>query len=156
MKRLDRALGIGLGILIGIGIVIVFVFYGSEGTIDAPRLSQNSTTTTKPAPNHKKPAPKPKQPKPSTPPPPADIPVSGGAPPESGPAHLDYHEGDRVRLRVNSDETIDVELLGYGITMTATGGTPTQISFTATKTGNFPLIVTASHIAIAQIRVDPR
>ena len=56
----------------------------------------------------------------------------------------------------NSDETIDVELLGYGITMTATGGTPTQISFTATKTGNFPLIVTASHIAIAQIRVDPR
>src|SRR4051812_50057941 len=76
MKRLDRVLGIGLGILIGIGIVIVFVFYGSEGTIDAPRLNQNSTTTTNPPPDHKKPPPQPKKSKPPQPPPPADLPVS--------------------------------------------------------------------------------
>ena len=46
-----------------------------------------------------------------------------------------------------------VELLGYGIATTIESGKPSVISFKATKTGNFPLIVSASHIAVAQIRV---
>jgi hypothetical protein len=156
MRRLDRALGIGLGILLGIGIVVIFVFFGSEGTIDAPRINQGSTTTRH---HSQKPQHHSRQrgsSKPSPEPSPADVPISGGAPPSSGPAHLDYKQGERVRLRVNSDTTVELELLGYGLTTTAEGGRTSQITFTATKTGNFPLIVSASHIAVAQIRVDPR
>ncbi len=154
MRRLDRAIGIGLGVLLGIGIVVVFVFFGSEGTIDAPRIDQGQTTQ---APvGHANRDHRPPKPKPSRTPPPATVTIAGGAPPSSGPPHLDYHEGDSVRLRVSSDSTVEVELLGYGITTTVEAGVPQQISFTASKTGNFPLIVTASHIAVAEIRVDQR
>src|SRR3954452_1824275 len=37
--RIDLLIGIPLGIVLGIAIVTAFVFLGSEGTIDAPRLS---------------------------------------------------------------------------------------------------------------------
>ena len=36
---MDRIIGVLLGLLLGIGVVAVFVFKGSEGTIDAPRIS---------------------------------------------------------------------------------------------------------------------
>jgi hypothetical protein len=158
MRRLDRVLGIGLGILLGIGIVVIFVFFGSEGTIDAPRIDEGSTTTTQ---GHhvQKPRHHPHHggsPKPSPEPQPVEVPISGGAPPSSGPAHFDFKQGDRVRLRVKSDTAVDLQLLGYGITTTAEASRATQIAFTASKTGNFPLIVSTSHIAVAQIRVDPR
>jgi len=156
MRRLDRVLGIGLGIVLGIGIVVVFVFFGSEQTIDAPRINQGAQTAGHGTPSRHHAPRRHHARKPSPPPPPAAVTISGGAPPASGPAHLDYHQGDRVRLRITSDSAVTVELLGYAITTTAAAGTPTQIAFTAGKTGNFPLIVTASHIAVAQIRVDPR
>lgn len=38
-RRVDLALGIALGIVLGIAIVAAFVFLGSEGSVDAPRLS---------------------------------------------------------------------------------------------------------------------
>jgi hypothetical protein len=38
-RRLDIALGILLGIVLGIAIVSAFVFLGSEGSVDAPRVS---------------------------------------------------------------------------------------------------------------------
>ena len=77
----------------------------------------------------------------------------GGAPPASGPAHLDYAAGEPVRLRVVSDQTVGIELVGLGISGTVQAGRPTLLSFTAKQPGNFPLILTASHIAVAQIRV---
>ncbi len=149
MKRTDRAIGVVLGVVLGVVIVVAFVFFGSEGTIDAPRISPGSgdTPSTTPA-RHK---PKPQEPKPSTRA--ATVTISGGAPPASGPAQLEAREGDRVRLEVNSDETVGVELLGYGISTTVDAGKRSVVAFTATKTGNFPLIVSGSHIAVAQIRV---
>jgi hypothetical protein len=42
-RRLDRALGITLGVILGLGVLIVFIFLGSEGTIDAPRISGVNT-----------------------------------------------------------------------------------------------------------------
>lgn len=143
------------GILIGIGIVAAFVFLGSEGTIDAPRINQGATTGAE----HQRSRPKPHKQsgdgqQASAKPKAAKVEISSGAPPASGPAHLDFQEGDRVALEVDSDATVGIELLGYGITTTVQAGTPSQISFTATRTGNFPLIVSASHIAVAQIRVD--
>jgi hypothetical protein len=149
VTRTDRAIGILLGVVLGIAIVVVFVFFGSEGTIDAPRISHGSTTSTAPARHKPKPKPKPHGPKTVT----ADVPIAGGAPPTSGPAQVDAHQNDRVKLQVSSDASIGVELLGYDISTTLEAGKPSTISFKATKTGNFPLIVSASHIAVAQIRV---
>jgi hypothetical protein len=154
MKARDRVIGIVLGILLGVGIVTAFVFLGSEQTIDAPRLEGGGTTATShggPKDHAQKPnrGAKPKQ----RIAPVATVHVVGGAPPATGPAHLDYKRGERVRLRIDSDGTVGLELLGYGITAAVNAGKPLEMDFTASRSGNFPLIVAASHIAVAQIRV---
>ena len=154
MKARDRVIGILLGILLGVGIVTAFVFLGSEQTIDAPRLEGGIKTGTSHGgskPHGKKPNRRAKPKQRVTPV--ATVQVVGGAPPASGPANLNYKRGDRVRLRIASDGTVGLELLGYGITTTVEAGKPLEVDFTASKAGNFPLIVTASHIAVAQIRV---
>jgi hypothetical protein len=139
MKWSDRVLGLVLGVILGVAIVAAFVFLGSEQTIDAPSLGghhgggQTSSTSSGPCA--------------------ATVRILGGAPPETGPARLHCHEGDRVRLQVISDGAVGVELLGYGIARTVAPGHPATIEFTASRSGNFALIVTASHIAVAQIRV---
>lgn len=38
-RRLDLALGIFLGLVLGIAVISAFVFLGSEGSVDAPRIS---------------------------------------------------------------------------------------------------------------------
>ena len=38
-RRVDLAIGVVLGIVLGIAIVSAFVFLGSEGSVDAPRVS---------------------------------------------------------------------------------------------------------------------
>jgi hypothetical protein len=83
----------------------------------------------------------------------ATVRVIDGAPPASGPAELQYGKDDLVRLRVISNGTVGVELMGYGIGRTIEAGTPALIRFVASKPGNFPLVVTASHIDVARITV---
>src|SRR5204863_9767820 len=89
-------------------------------------------------------------------PPVARVRVIGGTPPSSGPAELHYRTDDLVRLKVVSDLEQSVELLGYGISRVVPANRPTPIRFRASKTGNFPLILTASHIGIARITVGQR
>lgn len=38
-RRVDLAIGIPVGLIVGIAILVAFLFFGSEGTIDAPRIS---------------------------------------------------------------------------------------------------------------------
>jgi hypothetical protein len=38
-RRLDLVLGVVLGLVLGLGVVSAFVFLGSEGAIDAPRIT---------------------------------------------------------------------------------------------------------------------
>lgn len=47
-RRLDLVLGIVLGLVLGLGVVSAFVFLGSEGAIDAPRIT--GVDTGKPGP----------------------------------------------------------------------------------------------------------
>jgi hypothetical protein len=46
-RRIDLAVGIALGLVLGIALVAAFVFLGSEGSVDAPRIS--GVDTGKPA-----------------------------------------------------------------------------------------------------------
>jgi hypothetical protein len=156
MRWPDRALGIVLGAVLGVGIVAVFVFVYSEQTVDAPSISGGQAGGNAggggqaggggsgggQSRGHA-----------ATPPPVATVRVIGGAPPASGPPELKYHQGDRVRLRVVSDVSLAVQLLGYGISRTIGANQPTLLEFKAQKKGNFPLIVTASHIDVARITV---
>jgi hypothetical protein len=164
MKTRDRVIGILVGLLLGLVIVTAFVFFGSESTIDAPGVNGSAQRNQPPASNGrqgesgKTGAGNPAKPSKAAPPKPATPPVVtvrviGGAPPSSGPAHLDYPAQETVRLRVVSDETVGVELVGLGLSGTVRAGQPTLLRFRAKKPGNYPLIVTASHIAIAQIRI---
>jgi hypothetical protein len=144
VRRRDRIIGVLLGIVLGVGVIVGFVFLLSGHTVDAPSLSGAGTARPHPggegaAPNHH--------------PPVATVRVVHGAQPESGPAELQYRSGDRIRLRVVSDADIKVELLGYGIDRAVHADRPATIRFTGSKTGSFPLVVTASHIDLARIRI---
>ena len=143
MRWRDRVIGIVLGLIVGVGIVTAFVFVYSERTVDAPSISGNGGHGQSRGGGAGKPSP----------PPVATVRVIDGAPPASGPAQLHYGKGDLVRLRVISNGTVGVELMGYGISRTIEAGNPATISFKASKPGNFPLVVTASHIGVAEIRV---
>jgi hypothetical protein len=150
----DRIVGVVSGLVLGVGIVAVFVFVFSEQTIDSASISPPGTATTAEPhggaqhQNGGHNAPKPASVE-------GTVTMLGGAPPESGPAHVDADEGDTVTLTINSDEAVSVELIGYGITRTIPASSPTPIRFKATHAGNFALINTATHIAVAQLRVSP-
>jgi hypothetical protein len=145
----ERILGTVLGIVLGVGVVVVFVFVFSERTVDAPSLSDHTRTTQGGGggAGGRRPAP------PSAPPPIATVRVLGGAPPPSGPAQLNYQQGELVRLRILSDQTVALQLLGAGSQFTAQANQPMLKRFKASKTGDFPLVVLPSHIDVARISV---
>jgi hypothetical protein len=143
-------LGILGGLAIGIAVVAAFVFLGSEGTVDAPRIT--GVDTGKPAATAKpkaKPVPRPRPHPAPTP----TVQVVGGAPPASGPVQLHFKRGDRVRFRVDTDVPIGIEIPGYGISEVVESGS--VVSFRALRSGQFPVIVADSHIGVAELLVAP-
>jgi hypothetical protein len=139
----ERVIGIVLGLILGVGIVTAFVFMYSEDTVDAPSISR-SRAGGEDAQAGRAPLP----------PPVETVRVISGAPPPAGPAKLHFRTGEVARLRVVSDATVALELVGYGIARTVQAGTPELIRFKASKPGNFPLVVAPSSIGIAEIRVE--
>lgn len=146
-RRLDLAVGITLGALIGVAVIVAFVFFGSEGTIDAPQISGVDTGKPAPAPKSK-PASKPRN-LPAIP----VVRVIGGAPPPTGPARLRFQRGERIRFRIDTDAPVGIEVPGYGIAETVESGT--VVSFKADRAGQFAVVVAASHIGIADLRISP-
>ncbi len=143
MRWRDRVIGVFLGLILGVGIVTGFVFLYSEETVDAPSISGEEGNGGGRAADRSS----------SSPPPVATVRVINGVPPASGPAELRYRRDEVVRLRVVSDSTVGVELMGYGIDRTIAAGEPALIRFKASKAGSFPLVVAASLIDIATITV---
>jgi hypothetical protein len=146
MRWGDRIVGIACGVILGVGVIAFFVFVYSDRTVDSPSLSQGPSRGAAKGGDGES----------NTPPPLATVKVIGGAPPSSGPAELHYTRGELVRLRVVSDLEESVEMPGYGIRRTVPAGRPASIRFRASRTGNFPLIITASHIGVARIAVEQR
>jgi len=149
----DRILGIVLGIMLGVGVVVVFVFVYSEQTVDAPSISRTAKEKGGRAGAGRR---APETPASSRRTPVATVRVVGGAPPPSGPPVLHYRKGQEVRLRIISDQTVLLQALGLAISVTAPAGQPVTRQFKASKTGDFPLIVTASHIDVARITIGGR
>jgi hypothetical protein len=138
----DRSIGIILGLILGVGIVTAFVFVFSEQTVDAPSISNPGRGGRGGTRAEANPIP-----------PVAEVRVIDGTPPAGGPAELRYRQGDLVRLRVVSDTAQGVELLGYGISREVPAHRPVLIRFKASRTGDFPLVLTASRIDVARITV---
>ena len=143
MRWRDRVIGIVLGVILGVGIVAGFVFLYSEDTVDAPSISTGDRGNGRRSEGGNS----------GSVPPVATVRVIDGVPPASGPAELHYRRDELVRLRVVSDATVAVELIGYGVDRTIAAGEPALIRFKASKPGSFPLVVAASRIDVARITV---
>jgi hypothetical protein len=129
-----------LGILLGLGIVTAFVFLGSEETIDAPRISgvdSGGTGSGGGAATPRIPV----------------VKVVNGTPPPGGPAALRFKQGGPVRFTVDSDAPVGIEIQGYGISESLDAGRST-VSFKGSRAGQFPVIVSASSIGIANLRIS--
>jgi hypothetical protein len=78
--------------------------------------------------------------------------VIGGAPPTgSGPRQLHFTKGEKVRFEIETSEPFTFEIKGLGITQTIEK--TSMISFKATKTGQFPVIATATLIGVADLLI---
>ena len=135
-RWLDRTVGVVLGLALGIGVIVLFVFEGSEGTIDAPRISGIEGTQQGGGGAQRVPL----------------VKVIAGKPPPSGPVRLDFKKGARARFVVQSDQELGIEVVGYGVSRTVNPGR-TLVSFKASKSGQYPIVDSASEIAIANLRV---
>jgi hypothetical protein len=162
----DRILGIAVGLVLGLGVLVYFVFVHSEGTIDAPKVNEGGSTTAAESPKSTLPA------HPGSPEQPAEgeagkgrsqgqakpvpvVKVIGGAPPTgAGPRQLSFHKGEKVRFEIDTDEPFSFEIRGLGITKSIESSS--VISFEATKTGQFPVIATATVIGVADLLIKPK
>jgi hypothetical protein len=140
-RWLDRTIGVVLGLALGIGVIVVFVFEGSEGTIDAPRISgiEEGANQGQPGGGGRVQL----------------VRVIDGKPPPSGPVRVDFKQGEEARFLVASNEATGIEISGYGVSRTVGPGR-TLVSFRAKKSGQYPILVSASKIDIATLRVASR
>jgi hypothetical protein len=163
MRRrwLDWVIGVGLGLAIGLGVLVYFVFVHSEGTIDAPKLNEGTTTgqTTTTPPSQGAEQPEEQAPTEAKPPAePAQVPivkVIGGAPPtDSGPKQLTFRKGGKVRFEIETDEPFSFEIRGLNIKQSIEESS--IVSFKATEVGQFPVIASATLIGVADLQIKPR
>jgi hypothetical protein len=140
-RWLDRTIGVLLGLVLGIGVIALFVFEGSEGTIDAPRISgiEGRQGQGQAGGGQRVQL----------------VRVIDGKPPASGPVRVDFKQGEKARFLVDSNEAIGIEISGYGVSRTVGPGR-TLVSFEARKSGQYPIIDAASTIDVATLRVTPR
>ena len=72
------------------------------------------------------------------------------------PEEIEVREGDRVRLRVTSNEQMGVHLHGYDIEREVTPGEPATLSFEADLTGRFEIEDHESEDVLGVLIVQPR
>jgi FtsP/CotA-like multicopper oxidase with cupredoxin domain len=82
-----------------------------------------------------------------------DLSVEDGA---MTPEEIEVGEGDRVRLRVTSDEQMEIHLHGYDIEREVAPGGPATLSFEADLTGRFEIEDHESEEVLGVLIVQPR
>jgi hypothetical protein len=175
----DRILGIAIGVLLGLGVLVYFVFVHSEGTIDAPKISgEGSGQSQSQEPGAAEPSagtepgesllahpgsperPATGEPKSGGKSKPAERPVPivkvvGGAPPAGvGPKELHFKQDEKIRFEVETDEPFSFEIRGLGVKQSIASSS--VISFKAHKSGQFPVISTATLIGVADLLIKKR
>ncbi len=75
---------------------------------------------------------------------------------EMDPGEISVTEGDRVTLRVTSEEPVEVHLHGYDIEEEVEPGEPSEISFDADLTGRFEIEDHETEDVLGTLVVQPR
>jgi hypothetical protein len=166
----DRIIGITIGVVLGLGVLVYFVFVHSEGTIDAPKINgtesgqtpgESSQTPGESPPAHPSSPEQPggeskssRNPQKQTRPVPI-VKVIGGAPPTgSGPMQLNFKRSEQIRFEIETDEPFSFEIRGLGVKQSIESSS--IISFKAHKSGQFPVISTATLIGVADLLIKKR
>ena len=168
----DRILGITIGVVLGLGVLVYFVFVHSEGTIDAPKINGTESGQTQGESSGQTPGKSPPA-HPGSPEQPATgeskstknpekqsrpvpiVKVVGGAPPTgSGPKRLDFKQDEKIRFELETDEPFSFEIRGLGVKKSIESSS--IISFKAHKSGQFPVISTATLIGVADLLIKKR
>jgi hypothetical protein len=134
-RWLDRVIGVVLGLVLGIGLIVVFVFEGSEETIDAPRISGTESRPQR-SPQARVPL----------------VRVVDGKPPARGPVRVDFEQRQRARIAIDSNRSLAIEIVGYGVTRRVQQGR-TLVSFQAKRAGQYPIVIATTMVEIATLRV---
>jgi len=82
-----------------------------------------------------------------------DLAVENGA---MTPDEVEVVEGNRVKLRVASDEPIEIHLHGYDLEREVAPGEPATLSFEADLTGRFEMEDHESEEVLGVLIVQPR
>jgi heme/copper-type cytochrome/quinol oxidase subunit 2 len=72
------------------------------------------------------------------------------------PNEISVGKGDRVRLRITSDEPLEFHLHGYDLAKDVEAGEPTELPFDATITGRFEMENEQTHEELGALLVQPR
>ena len=140
-------LGIVAGLVLGICVVAAFVFVGSEGTIDAPRISRRRQRRARRraeagiADGTRRARARPRP-----------CAWSAGRCRRAARCGLHFKRGGKVRFRVVTDAPVAIAVRGYGIEETLESGQ--ILSFDATRVGQFPLVAAASEIGLATLVIS--
>ncbi len=166
--KIDLLIGIPLGILLGVGIISAFLFLGSEGTIDAPRISGvtggagatgpagpgATGTTGAGAQGGGQVTEGPSTSSGGSAPGIPDVRIVGGLPPESGPAKVSGAPGKPVRFRVDSDTPVSLEVIDTSsgspqVILTSEASPGQVITYTFDRPGQYTLAAAGSDINLA-------
>jgi heme/copper-type cytochrome/quinol oxidase subunit 2 len=72
------------------------------------------------------------------------------------PAELSVNEGDRVTLRVSSEERMELHLHGYNVELEVEPGQEAELRFEADLTGRFEIEDHDSERELGVLQVRPR
>jgi hypothetical protein len=82
-----------------------------------------------------------------------DVTVTGGK--SMSPSTWTAHQNDLVIINITSDSTGEVHLHGYDIAFDLTKNNPWTKSFTADKTGDFPIEWETTNTPLGDFKVSP-
>jgi hypothetical protein len=81
--------------------------------------------------------------------------VIGGAPPTgAGPKQLHFKQGEPVRFEIETDEPFSFEIRGLGVTKSIESSS--IVSLKHVKSGQFPVIATATVIGVADLLIKKK
>lgn len=72
------------------------------------------------------------------------------------PNQVTAHQGDKVTVNVTADKQEGIHLHGYNLLFEAKPGEKVTKTFTADKTGNFPIEIEESSTPLGELDVYPR